>query len=401
MNRKKIIIIFCLFFLLAILGGMLGEIITSAYIFQSNFNLPIFGEINYSKNLNDGSSLIIREARKVVVEQDERILQTANSVGNSIVSIYKKDSVESINFISSLTNQATSAKILNLRKTPAGTGIIVTSDGWIMSVFRPQINENLSKNADLASLQRKELIDNYYLVSKDKKIYKISQAIFDNHSQITFLKIAAADLSVIKFSLQNPAKPGETLVAVNNQGMPWPTTVSNVTNRLTGMVLPSDKHANQLILNQVPANQFIGSFTFNLNNELNGIILAQNNIEPIENFAPAINSLLKFKAIRYPSLGVNFVNLDDNIILENNIIDEKGALIYKSKDGVAVNKNSSAQKAGIKEGDIIVSLNNIEINRTNPLNYLIYQYLPGDEINLSIRSNNKLSDIKVELGELK
>ena len=62
-----------------------------------------------------------------------------------------------------------------------------------------------------------------------------------------------------------------------------------------------------------------------------------------------------------------------------------------------VNKGSNAEKAGIKVGDIIVSIDGQEINKMVDVRKYIYTKKPGDVVSIVINRKNKIENIKVDL----
>ena len=80
---------------------------------------------------------------------------------------------------------------------------------------------------------------------------------------------------------------------------------------------------------------------------------------------------------------------------------DKGAIISKDQKGIAIVKNSPADLAGFKEGDIIISINDIELNNNNNLSNIISQYTAGEEVKIIYERNEEEKEAKVTLGELK
>ncbi|WP_305133309.1 PDZ domain-containing protein [Thomasclavelia cocleata] len=66
---------------------------------------------------------------------------------------------------------------------------------------------------------------------------------------------------------------------------------------------------------------------------------------------------------------------------------------------VEVIKNSSAEKAGIKKGDIIQKIDGVTLNKMSELRKYIYTKTPGEEITLLIQRNGITSPVKVTLGK--
>jgi len=65
----------------------------------------------------------------------------------------------------------------------------------------------------------------------------------------------------------------------------------------------------------------------------------------------------------------------------------------------AVTADSAAEKAGIKEGDIILEINEEKITTKNPLSVIIVKYNPGEEIKLKILREGEEKEVQLILGE--
>lgn len=92
-------------------------------------------------------------------------------------------------------------------------------------------------------------------------------------------------------------------------------------------------------------------------------------------------------------LGIMHTVITPEIKKTNNLLVDYGVLVN------SVIENSPAEIAGVKEGDIILMVNDRRVNQTNPLSNLIKQYCPRDQIILHILSNGTEKEISVMLGE--
>ena len=72
---------------------------------------------------------------------------------------------------------------------------------------------------------------------------------------------------------------------------------------------------------------------------------------------------------------------------------------YVQRGEPAIFPGSAAEKAGLKEGDIILELNNEKISKDNALAKLLMKYNPGDKIVLKILRNKEEISVEVVLGE--
>ena len=181
-NKSGIFIIIFLAVIFGIAGGIAGELIARSYLLS--YNIPFRGEINFSNEDYGGASLIIRDAKKVVVEQDAKVIETINSVDNSLVGIFKKQNRAEFE---NQEAESTSSPILKIQdyyqiNQEAGQGFIITSDGWIVT------------NTKLV-----DALNNYLVITKDKKIYTIDEIVRDDFTGFNFLHVGAKDFSVRKF----------------------------------------------------------------------------------------------------------------------------------------------------------------------------------------------------------
>ncbi len=101
-------------------------------------------------------------------------------------------------------------------------------------------------------------------------------------------------------------------------------------------------------------------------------------------------------------LGVNYIDLSGlaGSLTENNYW-QKGAIIYKDQRGLAVQKNSPAEKAGLREGDVIISVDNIALTKDNDLADVIQNYLAGDKLTLVYLRDGAENEVEITLVEQK
>lgn len=81
-----------------------------------------------------------------------------------------------------------------------------------------------------------------------------------------------------------------------------------------------------------------------------------------------------------------------------------GVITEKTTDGVKINevmKGSSAEKAGLQNGDVITKINDKNISNPDNLLDVVRSYKPNDEVKVYYKRNDKKNDVKVKLGERK
>ncbi len=121
---------------------------------------------------------------------------------------------------------------------------------------------------------------------------------------------------------------------------------------------------------------------------------------PINKVKKDIEQVGKLGKIVYPFLGIRYVVVSDQIQEEKNLLVNYGAWIIKGSQGEsAVEPGSAADKAGLKENDIILEFHGEKITTENTLADIIQKYNPGNKITLKILRNGEEKLIPVTLGE--
>jgi len=123
---------------------------------------------------------------------------------------------------------------------------------------------------------------------------------------------------------------------------------------------------------------------------------------PINYAKRDLEEIKKYGKIRRPFLGVRYVLLNKQIAEKNKLPVDYGALIVRETLGEsAVVKGSAADKAGLKEFDIILECNGEKITDKNPLANLLQKLDIGQEIYLKVLRDKKEIILKVKLEEKK
>lgn len=123
---------------------------------------------------------------------------------------------------------------------------------------------------------------------------------------------------------------------------------------------------------------------------------------PVNKAKRDIRQLQEQGKISYPFLGIRYILINPDIQEKNKLSVDYGALIVSgdTEQEVAIEKGSSAQKAGLKEDDIILEADGVKITKKTPLaNIIQNQHMPGDQVVLKVLRDKKEMDITVILGE--
>ncbi|KKR91261.1 MAG: hypothetical protein UU95_C0009G0005 [Parcubacteria group bacterium GW2011_GWC2_42_12] len=358
-------------------GGLVGGAVARGYLIDPLFGWSSFGNLDFSASKYAGQGLVISNAKNVIVQQDTKINEIIDSVGFSLVGIYKKKPAPAkLNDIFTLENFY---KI----NEPSGQGFIITSDGWIVTSLA------LAKN-----------FNDYVVITKDKKIYQIDRAVADNLTKFNFIHVQARDLPVRKLAATQDIKPGSLIIGVNSLGANLVSSISGFSES-GGLIKSSDSFSKQIILNDKLPAEFKGSIIFSLTGDALGLVNEGGEIEPISHLGGAVKSLFKNKTNTRPSLGINYVDLVELVEVASQNGDwQKGVIIYNDQKA-AVKKNSPAEKSGLRVGDIIISIDGLELDQDNNLTDIVQDHLAGETVSLVILRQGEAKEVKITLVELK
>lgn len=333
-------------------------------------------------------SIVSKKGNYVVVKDDTKVYEKS-SLEKSIDKVY--DAIVFIKSFSHAVGENTGSGFIY--KVDNKFGYIMTNEHVITSASKITITfsndetttaELLGKDAylDLAVLR----VDKKYV----KKVVNIGNSIETN-------------LGDTIFTIGSP-------IGENYRGSVASGIISGK-DRMVSISVSSSSN-NDWILNVIQIDASInpgnsGGPLVNVNGEVIGIVsmkMVDDNVEgmafaiPIEYAESHKESLEKGKTIKWPSLGLDVVNVSNTTSLFNNNINIKSDIT----DGVVITgikEASGASKANLKIGDVITKLNNKDIKDTSYLRYELYQHQAGDYIVLTINRSGKTKNIKVKLSE--
>lgn len=120
---------------------------------------------------------------------------------------------------------------------------------------------------------------------------------------------------------------------------------------------------------------------------------------PINDVKSAIESWKKYGEIQRPSLGVSYMMINPNKAKNLSLIADYGAFIIQDKRGGAhgVIEGSPAEKAGLKDGDLILMVDGEQLSFNYPLQDAVLRHQVGDMIILTILRNGETFEVEVEL----
>jgi serine protease Do len=208
---------------------------------------------------------------------------------------------------------------------------------------------------------------------------------------------------------------GQTVITIGNALGEFRNTVSRgvVSGLARHITASSGSGSSESIDNVIQTDAAInpgnsGGPLINLQGQVVGVNVAMvsgaQNIGfalPINVVKSTIDSVEKTGTIKVAYLGVRYVSLNADLAKQFNVSVNKGALIKGDQNNFAVEPNSPADKAGLKEGDVIEKLDGQTIDQNHSLASIIAEHNPSDQVTLTVLRDGKTITLKATLAERK
>ena len=284
----------------------------------------------------------------------------------------------------------------NFRRNPqgqksqsSGSGVIVSADGYIVT------NNHVVEGASKVEV-----------VLNDKRTYTAKVIGTAPSTDLAVIKIEEKDLSHIELGNSDDVMIGEWVLAVGN---PF-----NLESTVTAGIVSAKGRSLNILRekSQTPIEAFIqtdaavnpgnsGGALINTRGQLIGINTAiatptgtyagYSFAVPVNIVKKVMKDLIEYGAIQRGYLGVIIRDV------EGNFAKEKGLKVTEGVYVDQIDKTSSAQKSGVKVGDVIIGVNGKEVKSSPELLGIIAEKSPGDKIKLTVDRKGKKLDFDVTL----
>ncbi|HLD22061.1 MAG TPA: trypsin-like peptidase domain-containing protein [Patescibacteria group bacterium] len=278
----------------------------------------------------------------------------------------------------------------NTIEVGAGSGFIISEDGMIVTNRHVVSDTNAS----------------YTVVFADGKIYDATVLARDQLNDLALIKIDATGLQPLELGDSSKLAIGQTVIAIGNTLGEYQNTVTR--GIISGLSRTLGGEYSGLIQTDAAINQGnSGGPLLNLEGQVIGINTAVDRSGegigfaiPINEAKVAIESYNVSGRIVRPALGIRYVPITPEVAQANNLKYEYGAYIRGIDNQFGVIPGSAADKAGLKEGNIILEVDGKKIDKNHTLPSLIQGHKVGDQIKVKVYRNEKEEDIQITLEEL-
>ena len=272
-----------------------------------------------------------------------------------------------------------------------GSGVIISSDGYIIT------NNHVVQDAERISV-----------TLNDKRVLNARLVGTDPATDLALVKVDAHDLKALAFGDSDSARVGQPVLAIGN---PF-----NLTSTVTAGIISAKARNVGIIENsrgmESPIESFIqtdaavnpgnsGGALVDAHARLIGIVTAIASADgyytgysfaiPANLAQKVANDLKRYGTVQRAYLGVNVYEMTDQIAKQMGLNEVKGILIGRVVPGAA------ADKAGLRDGDLLLSVAGMPVNSFAEMMQELGRFAPGDHVNITYYRNGKTHAATVTL----
>lgn len=246
---------------------------------------------------------------------------------------------------------------------PLASAWVVTNDGWLIS------------SSELKNL------DEIVAIGSNNRSYKIKTRVADPLTGLFFYRLdQASNLISVKLGENGWSRPGQLFYSLDGRGGLKAVWLERINQGNENMTID----ASELLARWQFSNSWPNAAIFNGQGDLFGLVDSQNKFIPVNYIKSGLTGLLARNSFKRINLGLEYVDL-------NRLSTDRSGLLISF-----VESGSVAEKAGIKKGDIILSIDEISLNGEITLNEIVQSYQVGGRAVMIIQRENQNRQINCQ-----
>lgn len=353
------------------------------------------GYLGSGRNTSSGNAANqSTSAQRQIVETESQLFSSlAKDVGQSVVSVNTTATTQVDSFFGPTSQD----------QEGAGSGIILTADGLIMTNRHVVPAGTTSVSVTLSD------------GTKYDDVEVVGRTTEGNSLDVAFIKIKdkkGKDLKPATLGDSSKMQVGNRVLAIGNAlGQFQNTVTQGVISGFGRSIEVSDDNGgseslSDLLQTDASINQGnSGGPLINMNGEVIGMNTAAGGSSaenlgfsiPVNDLQGLIKSVKETGKLQQPYLGVRYVSLTDDYAYEYNLSVKRGAYIAPSRTGSSILAGSPAEKAGLKEKDVITKIEDTAIDENHSLVSILGRRAVGDKVKLTVVREGKEQTIEVTL----
>jgi len=280
----------------------------------------------------------------------------------------------------------------DLQPAGTGTGFIISTDGYVVT------NNHVVEGSEALKV-----------VFEDGTEIDAQLVGTDPYTDLAVVKVAGDMPATVPFGDSSALRPGDPVIAIGSALGAYTNTVTEgIVSALDRQLTTESGSTENMIQHDAainPGNS--GGPLLNVNGEVIGVntavVRTTNNGIPAEGLGFAIPSetvqkivkaLIDDGKVERPYLGITYGMITPQIAATEQLPRDNGALVSDVVSG------GPADDAGIQANDIITKINGDTVDQDHPLVDLLFQYKPGDDVQVEIfrPATNDTTTVTVTLG---
>jgi S1-C subfamily serine protease len=318
----------------------------------------------------------------VAIDESSATIAVASTVSPAVVKIR-------------VTGAADTGNLGVIPPTGVGSGVIFDSDGWILT------NHHVVEGGEKFDVEL-----------KDGRVVSGTVYGIDTLTDLAIVKVDATSLPSAAIGQSDALKVGQLVIAIGSALGTYSNSVTSgiVSAKGRSITTENGESLSNLIQTDAainPGNS--GGPLLDAGGNVIGIntAIAQNSngigfAIPIDIARPIMDQAVAGEPLTRPYMGIRFVSITRQIADEQKLPVNVGALVRGVDDSgnpvTGVESGKPADLGGIKDGDIIVSINDKVIDEEHPLDATLAQFSPGDTVDVKILRDGAAMTLQVTLG---
>ena len=273
-----------------------------------------------------------------------------------------------------------------------GSGFIISPDGYIVT------NNHLIQGANGTGT-----VDSVTVTLPNRKEYSARIVGRDELADLALLKIDASNLPYVQWGDSSRARIGDWVIAIGDPYGIGSTVTAGIISALHRGIVGSGAYDRYIQTDAAINMGNSGGPMFDMNGRVIGVNSALisptgTNVGiglaiPEEAARPVIEALRRGEKPQRGYLGVSLQAVDDDIAGSLGIPKNRGEIVRVVQPG------DPAAKAGIQQGDVIISINGQEVNPDQTVSYLIANIPVGSRVPIEVIRNGKHVTIPVTISQ--
>ncbi len=265
-----------------------------------------------------------------------------------------------------------------------GSGFIVSPDGYILT------NAHVVADAEEVTVK-----------TTDRREYTAKVVGADERTDVAVLKIDAKNLPTVRIGDPSKLRPGEWVIAIGSPFGFENSVTAGIVSATSRSMPGTESSYTQFIQTDVAVNPGnSGGPLFNLQGEVVGInsqiysrtggYMGLSFAVPIDAANNVKDQLIKTGKVTRSRIGVSIQDVNAQLAESFGLDRPRGALVGM------VDADAPGAKGGLKAGDVILSVDDVEIDTSSQVPGLIANKKPGSNVEIEVWRDGKTRTLTVQ-----